>query len=166
MPYTSNRRPNYHFALIGTHSSLYGKVGYENLVTSRAGSGKTTLAAELASRGLAAYVTATFIPNLCLLARPCHRPKSSQELPLPITARRKVRLVLGTGSYGPPSSAAPDVIPCGSADNMADFYPAFDKRFILNVEPWSSYIACKTEAHGYAKDDPGLQRKSLKSKRS
>ena len=42
---------------------------------------------------------------------------------------------------------------------MADFYPAFDKRFILNVEPWEQLHRLQNREHGYKDDDPELQRK-------
>ena len=127
------------------------------LVTGRAGSGKTTLAAELASRGLAAYDGDTY-PNLAYWRNLATGQNLAKNFPVDYSVEKY-------GWYWDPAvmgrllSSAADVILCGSADNMADFYPAFDKRFILNVEPWEQLHRLQNREHGYAKDDPELQRK-------
>lgn len=127
------------------------------LVTGRAGSGKTTLAAELASRGLAAYDGDTY-PNLAYWRNLVTGQNLAKNFPADYSVEKY-------GWYWDPAvmgrllSSAADVILCGSADNMADFYPAFDKRFILNVEPWEQLHRLQNREHGYAKDDPELQRK-------
>ncbi|MCA9326598.1 hypothetical protein KC976_03280 [Candidatus Saccharibacteria bacterium] len=127
------------------------------LVTGRAGSGKTTLAAELASRDLAAYDGDTY-PNLAYWRNLATGQNLAKNFPVDYSVEKY-------GWYWDPAvmgrllSSAADVILCGSADNMADFYPAFDKRFILNVEPWEQLHRLQNREHGYAKDDPELQRK-------
>lgn len=129
------------------------------LVTGRAGSGKTTLAAELASRGLAAYDGDTY-PNLAYWRNLATGQNLAKNFPVDYSVEKY-------GWYWDPAvmgrllSSAADVILCGSADNMADFYPAFDKRFILNVEPWEQLHRLQNREHGYAKDDPELQQKII-----
>jgi broad-specificity NMP kinase len=130
------------------------------LITGRGGTGKSTICLELQRRGVHAF-DADKVPGLCRW----ENRQSGEPIninPAGYIDFKKVAWAWQDKVLRQLLANASNLIICGSSSNQENYYPSFDKIFVLVIDPDTHDLRLRTRDFDYGKH-PKLRRELVES---